>query len=253
MTAANLMTLADSVDYFLDKGVRTLYLNPRLTPDPDWRVERIDEMDRQLSRVYRSSRRLYERTGRVPLVLFRKGGAPSRVQEDHICGAGTGRNLTVDVDGQVTGCVLFAGSYRSTAWTRLLRGMDVLQIGRLGEPAFPARLAAYPDKARGSGLLVRPPGAHSSYGACSECRYHRRCDMCPAAIGSGADDPARIPDLLCAFTRLALKHSDRFPRQPPWFLTAPPRALRKILSSRGRGALGERGLALSAVRQRQPA
>jgi len=50
VTAANLTTLANSVDYFLDKGVRTLYLNPRLTPDPDWRVEHIDELDLQLSR-----------------------------------------------------------------------------------------------------------------------------------------------------------------------------------------------------------
>jgi sulfatase maturation enzyme AslB (radical SAM superfamily) len=258
VTAANLTTLADSVDYFLDKEIRTVHLNPRFTPDPDWRTDDIDELDRQLSRVYRSSRRLYARTGRVPVVLFRKNGPPSRARGDkgRVCGAGTGRSLVIDVDGQATGCVLFASSYRSTPGTRLLPAMDTLRIGRLHDPAFAARLAEYPDRARKSGLLVRPPGAFSSYDVCRECRWRWRCDMCPAAIGSGADGHGRIPDLLCAFTRVALKYCDRFPRQPLsvdlQFLKRPvPKALQKILPSRGRSVFGKLGR-VSGVGQRQP-
>jgi sulfatase maturation enzyme AslB (radical SAM superfamily) len=216
LTAANLTTLADSVEYFFAKGLRTIHLNPRLTPDPDWRPDSIHELDRQLARVYRSSRRLYERTGRVPLVLFRKVGRPTRNQAHggRMCGAGSGRALTVDVDGQVTGCVLFAGSYLSTSWTRLQPGLPALQIGHLGDPEFAARLAAYPERARESGLLVRPPAACSSYGRCSECRHRPRCHVCPASIGSGDGDANRVPDLFCAYTRVALKYRDRFPRQP---------------------------------------
>ena len=242
LTAANLATLADSVEYFFGKRLRTIHLNPRLTPDPDWGADSIDELDRQLSRVSRSSRRLYERTGRVPLALFRKAGRPARTQtQEGVCGAGSGLTLTVDVDGQATGCVLFAGSYRSPSWTRLQPGLAALQIGRLGDPAFAGRLAAYPERARESGLLVRPPGAHSSYGWCSECRCRRRCDVCPAFIGCGDGDADRVPDLFCAYTRVALKYRDRFPRQPAkgvFQLPGPlPRILRDILSARGRSAV----------------
>lgn len=237
LTAANLTTLADSVEYFFGKGLRTIHLNPRLTPDPDWRPGSIDELDRQLSRVYRSSRRLYERTGRVPLVLFRKAGRPARTrtQDGLVCGASSGLALTVDVDGQVTGCVLFAGSYRSTSWTRLQPRLPALQIGRLGEPEFTARLAAYPERARKSGLLIRPPEAHSFYDKCSECRYRPRCHVCPAAIGSGDGDANRVPDLFCAYTRVALKYRDRFPRQPtdadlPLLRARLAKVLREILA-----------------------
>jgi len=240
LTAANLTMLADSVEYFFGKRLRTIHLNPRLTPDPDWRPDSIDELDRQLARVYRSSRRLYERTGQVPLVLFRKAGRPARnqTQEGRMCGAGSGLALSVDVDGQVTGCVLFAGSYRSESWNRLKPGLAALQIGRLGDPAFGVQLAAYPERARESGLLVRPPGAHSSYGRCSECRYRHRCHVCPASIGSGDGDPTRVPDVFCAYTSVALKYRDRFPRQPAkgdFRLPGPlPRILRDILSASGR-------------------
>jgi sulfatase maturation enzyme AslB (radical SAM superfamily) len=216
LTAGNLQWLAGSVAYFLAKGVRTVHLNPRLTPDPEWRAVHFDEMDRQLARVYRLSRLVYDHSGRVPLVLFRKQGPRQRTRPrlDRGCGAATGRTLTVDVDGLATGCVLFASSYQATAWPRLQHGRAVLEIGSVTEPGFPRRLERYPQRALESGLLVRPQGAGSSYGQCSECRYRWHCGVCPATIAPSHDGQGGVPDLFCAFTRTALKYRDRFPRQP---------------------------------------
>jgi hypothetical protein len=149
VTAANLPALGDSVDYFLDLGVRTVRLTPRLTWDPDWRLGRAREMGRQLARICRASRRHLRRTGRVPVALFRKqrGDPERRAVPARMCGVGSRGSLVVDVDGSVHGCVLFAHSYQRARPLHGLPGLD-------RPPPRPRRPAQNPRPA----LRVRPRG-----------------------------------------------------------------------------------------------
>jgi MoaA/NifB/PqqE/SkfB family radical SAM enzyme len=65
--------LADSVEYFLVRGVSKIAITPSIMPYPGWAGDAIDELDAQFSRIFESSLRHLERTGEVPLVLFRDG------------------------------------------------------------------------------------------------------------------------------------------------------------------------------------
>ena len=42
------------------------------------------------------------------------------------------------------------------------------------------------------------------------------CGVCPVSIGHqpGNTDPDRIPDFLCAYNLVSLKHREQFPAQP---------------------------------------
>ena len=217
VTGANLAVLADSVDYFLERGVRTVNIAPCVTPDPDWTEESFVELRRQLSRVFDASMRFYRRTGRVPVVLFRKTGeagerGPAR---EWLCGIAGGHSLAVDVDGSVTGCVMLAESYQ-TFPTRLLRQqVRALRLGRLNDADLPGRLAAFPAAARAARLFDGRSSKHSRFGRCRRCRYRRSCSICPVSIGRipGNTDPDRVPDVACAFNRIALEYRSRFPGQ----------------------------------------
>ncbi len=218
LTGANLTRLAASVDYFLGKGIRTLRLAPSVVHDPDWRPNRIAELDRQFARVYRSSLRFYRRTGRVPLALFRKTRTDreSRPPDELRCAAASGEALTVDVDGQMTGCVRLAESYQSWPTVWLGERASSLRVGHLGHADLERRLAAYPAAARSIGLFDLATANHSSYRRCGDCPCRSRCLVCPISIGRawGSLDPHQVPDLQCAFAQVALAYRDRFPGQP---------------------------------------
>jgi MoaA/NifB/PqqE/SkfB family radical SAM enzyme len=216
VTGANLPRLADSVDYFLERGVRTVSVGPRVTPDPDWTERSFAELDRQLGRVFQASRRFRLRTGRVPVTLFRgdgEAGARGPASE-WLCGLGTGQTLAVDVDGSVVGCAMLAGSYQ-TFPTRLLReAAAALRLGSVRDPGLPGRLAAFPAALAATRLFDGQSRKHSSFGRCRGCRYRRSCAVCPVSIGRipGNADPDRVPDVACAFNRVALRYRSRFPR-----------------------------------------
>jgi sulfatase maturation enzyme AslB (radical SAM superfamily) len=217
LTGANLPHLAESIEYFLGKGVRTLFVGARNTHDPDWRPERIRELDEQFARIYRSCLRHYRRTGRVPLVLFRNTRAGrSRSGGDAMCALGRNGELAVDVDGQLAGCVVLAESYQSFTSPLLRDLIPSLRLGRLDDPDLPRRLAGFPRALHAAGIFDRKADKYSSYGRCRDCRYLRACLVCPVSIGHipGNTDPRRVPDLPCAFNRIALKYRARFPRQP---------------------------------------
>lgn len=215
--SATIPQLADSVAYLVDKGLREIHVTPVSTHDSGWRAESIEGLERQFDRVLRLCLRHYQRTGEVPLGLFRKGRheEEQRLRWRAMCCAPAGRSLTVDVDGQVYGCALFVGSYQSFPSGLLRSALEPLRLGDLRDPRFPARLALYPRVARRAGLFHRKRQKHSCYGRCRDCRYFSLCGVCPVSIGHipGNMDPDRIPDFLCAWNRVALEHRERFLRQ----------------------------------------
>lgn len=217
LTAAALPWLGESVEYLVNRQVRSIRVAPLWTEDPDWDDACQGELDRQFARLHRAGLAHYERTGQVPLQLFRRdvgerrpagGGGP--------CSAATGAVLTVDVDGEASGCVLFASSYRASHLEPLRTELGRLRIGPVTEPGFPRRLAAYSAAASSSGLFEPRASRRSSYGRCGECPVRAECVVCPVSLrgGAGCEEVARVPDMACAFNRLAARYRALFPTQP---------------------------------------
>jgi len=218
LTTANLPHLADSVDYFLAKGVHSIDVAPCLSDEAVPHHGMMKELGRQLSRIHRSLLDHYTRTGEVPLKLFRKkrGERPALNPGGAICRAGTAEAVTVDVSGRVHGCVLLCDSYQSPSTGLLRDAIAATSPGDLRRAAFPARLADYPGRARETRLFHDRRRKHSALGRCRDCRHVESCGVCPlsAAYLPGNDDPDRIPAFACAFMKVALDYRARFPDQP---------------------------------------
>jgi sulfatase maturation enzyme AslB (radical SAM superfamily) len=215
VTGANLGVLADSIEHFLKRGLHTVNVAPRITADPEWTDASYLELARQLGRVFLTSLRVYRRSGRVPVTLLRRSAGRERRGRapEWLCGLAQGHSLTVDVDGSVAGCVMLAESYQ-TFPTRLLRERaEALRLGRLDDPALPGRLVSFPAAVKAARLFDGPSRKHSRFGVCRRCRHRRSCSVCPVSIGRvpGNTDPDRVPDVVCAFNRIALEYRSRFP------------------------------------------
>ena len=210
--------LADSVDYFLAKGAPEVIINPSLTHHADWRHESRALLRDQFSRIYRTCLRHYRRTGLVPIRLFRRpsAGSEAKAPGSWLCGTGRGESLTVDVNGELSGCVLFARSYQRFPATQLGRSMDTLQLGPVAASGLGRRLAGYGSVLEATGLFHHREDKHSAYGRCARCRYRAECSVCPVCIVHvpGNEDPNRIPDFVCMFNRIAASYRRRFPPQP---------------------------------------
>jgi uncharacterized protein len=209
--------LADSIDYFLGKGVQRMVVAPALTHQPGWRPELMEQMDSQFARIFRASLRHYRKTGKVPFTLFLK----ERNQPTHgpqpsaVCAAGRGDKAAVDVDGQVHGCLMFVDSYQKFPTAFLRKRLDAMRMGDLRDPDLPQRMSAYPVAAREAGIFHNKQDMYSTYGRCGECRFLSECSLCPVSIGHqpGNTDPHRIPDFQCAYNLVSLKYRERFPFQ----------------------------------------
>ena len=129
-----------------------------------------------------------------------------------MCGVGLGRALTVDVDGRVYGCVMFASSYQQFPSSFLQQRLGPLVLGRVGTEELTKGLGAYREAVLRAGLFDHKERKYSSYGRCAECEYMHDCAVCPVGIGliPGNTDPHRIPDFACAFNRVAAEHRTRF-------------------------------------------
>ena len=212
LTGANLTSLAESIEYFIDKGLSAISLNARFTHDPDWEHDSIHELDRQFERILRRSVEVHRTTGRVPLELFRPAEPSTRADSGAMCGVGDNGILAIDVDGQTAGCLLFADSYQGLDAPMLRERVPKLRLGSFTDPAFPERLAGQSRALREAELFDRKAEKHSSYGDCGTCAYLKECLACPMSIGHipGNDDPRRVPDLQCAFNLVSLAYRSRF-------------------------------------------
>lgn len=230
--------LADSIEYFLGKGIRHIAIAPALTHQPGWRDDLMSELEGQFARIFRASLRHYRRAGEVPLEAFRRqrGDRAGRPEAISMCGVGRGQTPAVDVDGQVHGCLMFVDSYQKFP-TRFLRArLDAMRMGSLHDPGLPERMAAYPSAARAAGIFDDKQDKYSSYGRCGECRFLGSCGVCPVSIGHqpGNTDPNRIPDFQCAYNLVSLKYREQFPLQP----NARERLARGPMSDRLRALFG---------------
>jgi sulfatase maturation enzyme AslB (radical SAM superfamily) len=215
VSAATLPHLAPSVRYFLNKGVREILLYPLITADPGWDASATAELDRQLAEIHDLCLQHLQRTGEVPLRLFRKQQAEARAPDNGaMCRVGGG-GITVDVDGEAVGCATFATSYQ-TLPPLLAEQLGPLRLGQVTDPELPRRLADLPHRARALSLFANKAAKRSSLGSCAECRFVQTCSVCPISIGHipGNGDPDRVPDHVCAFNLLASTWRERFPIQP---------------------------------------
>jgi sulfatase maturation enzyme AslB (radical SAM superfamily) len=218
VTPRNVRFVAQSISYFLGKEVTDLSIAPVITHYPGWENSEIERLDAQFAEVSDLSWRHLLATGKVPLRCFRKGDPPSgQAGRQSVCSALRGSALTVDVDGQVCGCPLFVDSSQDFPAGSLMSGLEALRMGHIEGPDFAGRRAA---AIRAAEELAPPDWAarrYSSLGRCCDCPYQAECSICPVSIWSKPDDtdPFRVPDFVCAFNRVMLKHREAFPHLTP--------------------------------------
>lgn len=212
VTPPAIQYLADSVSYFVGKGCRKIAIEPLLTHHPSWTEEYVNELEYQFSRILDISLDQVQGTGRVPLLLFSSLPKTSQVERwGAVCGATQGRNLAVDIDGQVYGCALCVESvqeFQSPLSQRLRQGVE---IGKLNLD-FPVAYQRFLERARHEDLLNHRGEKYSHYGRCADCHYFADCAICPVSIAQrpGNMDPHQVPDFPCAFNRMAQKYRGLF-------------------------------------------
>jgi sulfatase maturation enzyme AslB (radical SAM superfamily) len=210
--------LESSIKYLVGKGVREISISPSLTPFPGWTDDCRAQLDDQLSRVWDISLAHFKRTGEVPFLLFKKMKKEERRQRQvrRMCAVMSGKELLIDVDGQVHGCALFADCYQEFPSDFLRKRVDALRMGDFRDPGFWKRYAVFPEAVRKAEMFHHKEKKYSSYRKCGECEYLDSCAVCPVSIGYDPKntDPHRVPDFLCAFNMVALRYRERFPNMP---------------------------------------
>ena len=126
-------------------------------------------------------------------------------------GIARGRCITVDVDGGVYGCDLFAASYQKLESPSMRGGLAEMRMGAIDGRGFARRYASFPAAVRRARIFDRKDRKYSAYGRCRECRYFTDCMLCPACIPRvpGNSDPDRVSDFCCAFNLVSLKYRYR--------------------------------------------
>ena len=216
LSPAAVSRFAASVDYFIRQGVPTLSVAPAMGRG-QWKLERIDELHRQFDLASAALRLHYDRTGDVPLAMFRRPLSDGRrMRAKWLCGSVLGKSVAIDVDGRAYGCVLACSSYQGRTCEAMRPTASALALGPVLSPSFPARLVSMTAAARAAGVLLHPERRYSSYRRCIDCEFFGQCAPCPLgpSIDSEWDDPLRVPDFVCAFSQTMLEHRARFPRQP---------------------------------------
>jgi sulfatase maturation enzyme AslB (radical SAM superfamily) len=216
VTPATVRHMADSVAYFLARGVRDLTLSPSITHDGGWPRERIVELREQFDRILAISLDHFRATGTTPLSVFRGGTADDLCHEssETMCGVMAGTTPAVDVDGTVHGCVMFADSFQKWPSPFMRARTRQMRIGDYRSAEFRERYAAFPAAVARAGLFHGKHDKHSGYRRCADCEYVTRCTICPVSIGNipGNEDPHRVPDFGCAYNMVSLEFRDRFRR-----------------------------------------
>jgi sulfatase maturation enzyme AslB (radical SAM superfamily) len=237
--------LADSIDYFLSKGVARIGVAPSITSHGDWCRDDIGELEAQFSRILRSSLRHLEQTGDVPLTLLRwsgegpgpsgdsfpsmeegdsrsiaqmvrpPGGAEHQWSGRSMCHIAESETPTVDVDGQVYGCGLYARSVSDLHSPLHLACLPTMQLGDVRDPGLAERYERFREAVNRLPVYAEKERKYSAYRRCVDCPHFDVCRICPFSLGhvEGNADPHRVPDFACAFGMVTFRHRDRFPRQ----------------------------------------
>jgi sulfatase maturation enzyme AslB (radical SAM superfamily) len=208
--------LAASVRYFLSKRVRDLrvgvtFLGRReACPGP---ADLLDLLDAQFTRIVDDCVRHFRATGESPVAMLRSPVEEPDLSGTPLCHAATGECLAVGPSGQTSICPVFlSGAFPESG--RLSRLRTGLLLGPLAARGFRDRLASVALAAARIGIFRREH-KRSALGECSTCEAASFCRPCPASMLLEADneDPDRIPDLQCAFFRVAARHRRRYLQQ----------------------------------------
>lgn len=209
VTPATVPLLADSIRFLLDRGAANISLGAAMGTGRAPVRARL--LDRQFRKVFDLMRERLERTGRVPLVEFRK----SLPLEPHertgwVCGAVSGRSIVVDADGSRVPCLMATRTYSPSPPPALAPHLEALRAWA----SAARRVATRRDAARLALFRADAP-RYSSYSRCAECRWQAACTVCPLAAAQERrwEAALRVPDFLCAFSRTLLKYRERFPVQ----------------------------------------
>jgi sulfatase maturation enzyme AslB (radical SAM superfamily) len=205
---------ADSIEYFLGRGVSEIGVNPSMSVMMDWELDRIEELEEQFDRVLETSIAHYRATEEIPLKVFRGGptGSLPRPESISMCGVMRGEEPAVDVDGEVHGCATFARSFQRFPSRFLRERIEDMSIGDLHATDFRHRYHEFEKATERAQIFHRKEDKFSGYGRCGDCQYLAACSICPMSIGNlpGNEDPQRVPDFSCAYNLVALKHRDLF-------------------------------------------
>jgi sulfatase maturation enzyme AslB (radical SAM superfamily) len=207
LTSRNLPHLAESVRYFLRRGVPRISIAPLATHDEGWRPTMREELHRQTRAALDLCLAHRRRTGELTVTSFRpfwRARTPSP-RNMPMCGVHAGDRAVVGADGTAFACAALVGMARPAGAGLLGEAVDLLRLGPVADRAFPANLAALPARLRGSALFGDKERKRSSYARCGECRFIAECMICPVSIAAipGNDDPNRVPDLPCAWNLAA--------------------------------------------------
>ena len=199
--------LSDSAEFFLRKGVPEFGVSPVFTNSSQWRLEQINELEEQFSRIYELSLEHFHKTGLTPFAQFQ----PFDVQSSHnpsdlaMCGVSRGEKPTVDVDGIVHGCATWVDSFQSFSSDFLKDQVEYLELGNLKDPDFQERYRELEGRVKDLDMFNHKQDKYSNYARCGECRFLTTCAVCPTSIGHipGNTDPNRVPDFKCAYNLVA--------------------------------------------------
>ena len=214
LTVPTIPSLARSIRYFIGKGVEHVEIQPVVTWQ-SWDSASERELVRQVDQILEMSERHWRRTRKLPVGFLRpmESPDPSLPRPPIACGACAGTGLTVDVEGRAWGCQLFATSIQQLSPLGRLVG-DALDLGDIRDPAIDAKLAGLPRAGLGQPVLWALDKKTSSSGRCSECRHLASCHVCPASTVHipNNEDPLKIADFPCAFSRITLDAAAEFAR-----------------------------------------
>jgi len=195
LTSANVGFLAKSIEMLLGWGIERIRLGPLLTHDEGWGRKAEAELKRQMQAVFECCQEHHQRTGAIPLEVFRRPATPPEAKPDRpVCRVNAPETQAIGIDGGVTGCPLLLAQ----------------EVG--GTQAGPA-LREWITQPDWPGLRR---DRHSSHGQCRDCDFVDECLVCPVASANipGNIDPRRLPDFNCAFNRIVAACRRRFPPLP---------------------------------------
>ena len=213
LTPEHVPHLADSIEYLLGKGVRSIQVAPAIGGNSPWDVGLLPVLEAQVARLCDVSLAMFRTNRKVPLSMFGPRSHASGSQA--MCGVAEGSKITVDTDGEVYNCTPAVASLLRHPSPLLAHAVAASHLGRVADANLPSGVGAYQKALRATGLFGRRDGLHSWRGACRRCRYVGWCVVCPYTIAHapGATDPTRVPDFTCAFNYVVLKYAERFNRR----------------------------------------
>jgi sulfatase maturation enzyme AslB (radical SAM superfamily) len=235
LTPENLPHLAESVAYLLEKNVETIGISPALSRVPGWNDDVMDELDVQMSRIFQLGKRIFQKSGKVPFLPFRKYSDNELPvgQKQRTCAALESRSPVLDVDGTLYSCLMFAPSGLDSCDRRLVEITQDTIFGKVGSPDLEERRREFSSGIRNRDVFSSAPDLESIYGKCSECPAAALCKICPLSLLEFSSGPApkAVPALLCAYYYLIMKYSRMFPVQDD---PSPPRVTPESIRARMR-------------------